>query len=345
MPKNLIPYQKSQSGAYYRQDTRDYQFNALARAAGIDIKFDWDKGFDVEEKLNIKLRHENQGSSSSCCGQGLTAYGEVLEFIETGTIKEFSSRRIYSNIYLPQGGAYIQDALKFVTKQSFVLEKDLLSYEDGNPPSEQFMRDKGNLSELILQDAMKWQAKDYYQVGGNIDNAAIALQNGFGLYMAATGSNGGWSTGDLKPPLSSERMWGHAFFGKAARIRNGKKAIKIHNSWGNAWCLGGDAWLNEDYFKSGYIWQPYVLIDKNNFNFMKLIKSKNPNDKTVYLIDTEGSRRAFYDENHFNSIAPILGLAKRKGNNNGLVDWSQVNEIDESELIKYPLGRPMFIVE
>lgn len=343
--ENLIPYKNGQSGAYYRQDIRDYQFNVLACAAGIDKKFDWDKGFDVEEELNIKLRHENQGNSSSCTGQGLTAYGEVLEFIETGIIKEFSSRRIYSNIYLPQGGAYLQDALKFITKQSFVLEKDLPSYENGSPPSEKFMRNKGNLNEVILQNAMKWQAKEYYQVSGDIDDVAIALQNGFGLYMAATGSNKGWSNENLRPPLMSERMWGHAFFGKTAKLRNGKKAIKIHNSWSEKWCLGGDAWLNEDYFKSGYVWQPYVLIDKNNFNFMKLIKSKNPSNTTVYLIDAKGYRRTFFNEKHFNELAPALGLAKWKAENNNQTDWSQVIEVEEQELLKYPLGKPLFVVE
>lgn len=343
--KQLIPYKNGQGGAFHRDDPRDYRFDILAGIVGIDAKFDWERGWDLEKELNIKLRHESQGSNLSCTGQALSTYGEILEFIETGTLKQFSPRRIYSNIYLPQGGAFLRDALKFVTKQSFLLEKDLPSYENNKPLSEQLMRNKGNLSETILKDALKWQAKEYYQINGNIDDIAIALKAGFGLFMAATGSNKGWKNGDVRPPKISERMWGHAIFGKAAKIRNGKKAIKFQNSWSKNWGINGDGWISEDYFKSKYAWQPYVLIDKNNLNFMKLVKSKDPNNKTVYLIDIKGFRRAFFNENHFNELAPVLGLAKRKEDNNNQIDWSQVIEIEEIELVKYPLGKPVFVVE
>jgi hypothetical protein len=80
----------------------------------------------------------------------------------------------------------------------------------------------------------------------------------------------------------------------------------------------------------------YSLVKKN----MKLIQLTDPNNKTIYLVDAEGNRRAFYDVAHFQSVAPALGLAKRGSE----PDWSQVQKVSEEEVNSYPLGRPMYIV-
>ena len=37
---------------------------------GAPVPFDWNAGFDVEKKLNIKIKIKNQDRSMSCVGQG-----------------------------------------------------------------------------------------------------------------------------------------------------------------------------------------------------------------------------------------------------------------------------------
>ena len=63
----------------------------------------------------------------------------------------------------------------------------------------------------------------------------------------------------------------------------------------------------------------------------------------VSKIDNQNNRRAFYDEIHFDSVAPVLGLAKLKEDNNGETDFSQVEIITEEEMNNYNLERPLFI--
>jgi len=81
----------------------------------------------------------------------------------------------------------------------------------------------------------------------------------------------------------------------------------------------------------------YTLSKKN----MKLVKTDS--SSTIYLIDNQNNRRAFYDEIHFDSVAPVLGLAKLKEDNNGETDFSQVEIITEEEMNNYNLERPLFI--
>jgi len=82
-------------------------------------------------------------------------------------------------------------------------------------------------------------------------------------------------------------------------------------------------------------------IIKNN---MKLLKSNDAKNKTVFLVDDLGQRRVFFNEEHFNAVAPALGLAKTKEQNGGKTDWSQVQEVSEDELNKYRLARPLYEV-
>ena len=92
----------------------------------------------------------------------------------------------------------------------------------------------------------------------------------------------------------------------------------------------------ENYYPSGYL---YILKVKK----MKLVKTNG--SSTVYLIDMKGIRRAFYDEQHFNMVAPILGLAKYSNDNNLKTDWSQVETISVIEMDTYPLGRPLVLIQ
>ncbi len=91
----------------------------------------------------------------------------------------------------------------------------------------------------------------------------------------------------------------------------------------------------------GAIYSPmlYTVNFKNN---MKLVKSTDSTNTTVFLIDELGQRRVFFNEKHFNSVAPALGLAEKR--EDGDTDWSQVELMKESDIEKFPLANPLYEV-
>lgn len=273
-------------GAYRdRFDSRDYQWAPLALAMGIEESFDWDKGFDTEEVLGIKIKIENQGTQSSCTSQSLSSYGDLLNYRETGKWEDFGAKGIYAQIALPQGGGYMRDALDVVVNQGFYLESDLPSYDrSGNPLTEMDVRRSEDITTDMRNKAVQWKSLRYYALPANdIDSWAIAIKNNWAIYMGATGSNNGWKQADLIPPAPDDNKWGHAVFGKAAKLRNGKKTIKIQNSWGERWGENGNGWLNEDYVNSNNVFAPWVLIDQRNINIKTMISTiKTQNDPNIY---------------------------------------------------------------
>lgn len=57
-------------------DVRDYHYAPKGA-------YDWETGFDIEEKLGCKLITKDQNGSYSCGGQAWSYYGEVLEALST----------------------------------------------------------------------------------------------------------------------------------------------------------------------------------------------------------------------------------------------------------------------
>lgn len=268
-----------------RYDSRDLQYAPLARAMGIATTFDWQKGFDTEEKLGVKIKIENQGPQSSCTSQALSSYGDLLNYIETKKWRDFGPKGIYAQIALPGGGGYLKDALNIAVNQGFYLESDLPSYRDGSPVSEEDVRRAEDITNEMRKKAVQWKSLRYYSLPANdIDSWAIAIKNHWGIYMGAHGSNAGWSQPDLRAPLPGEDKWGHCIFGKAAKLRNGKKAIKIQNSWGKNWGENGDGWIDEEYVKSNNIFVPYVLIDQKNIIIKDMLQTiKKTGDPNIYV--------------------------------------------------------------
>lgn len=274
------------------KDEREFEFSEVISCGAVEAisEADWDKGYDSEAELGVKLKHENQNGSLSCVAQATSKVGEGLNFVETGKLEDFSAKRIYLNIHLPNGGAYTEDGARWGRDKGFMPEANCPSYENGNPPSEAFMTKEVPLSDEALALEKVYASKSYF-FARNIDEVASAIKNYKFVLMSATGNNAGWRTGDLIPPTNGGD-WGHAFCGKAFKRRlNPKtgtmmKAIKIHNSWGEYWGEKGDGWLYEDYFLANYVHFSLVLIDKNNLTTMglniKLVKTAN--NSAVYLM-------------------------------------------------------------
>ena len=120
-------------------DIKDNRDLIIEEVLGASEHFDWEQGFDIEDKVG-KLKVESQSRSSSCVGQAWSKYLEVLEIIENG-FTDLSAKDIYSRIFMPQGGARLRDGAKLAVSRGVATERSNPSYMDGKPPTEAFMRE------------------------------------------------------------------------------------------------------------------------------------------------------------------------------------------------------------
>ena len=142
----------------------------------------------------------------------------------------------------------------------------------------------------------------------------------------------GWQKNDKNIYINPDKKTNHAVLRK--RVDN----PRIRDTY-----LPNDKNLADDYYYYPSAYQYTIqVINKKKKNKMKLVKTTL--GKTVYLIDATGMRRAFYDARHFEQVAPVLGLSKWTRDNEGKIDWSQVQIIKTKELEGYPLGRPLVVI-
>ena len=264
---------------------------------GSPTLFDWEKGFDIEDKVG-KIKIEAQGTSSSCVGCAWSYYLQVLEIIENKKFTDLSHKDIYSRIFQPQGGASLRDGAKIAVNRGVAKEVSNLSYEKEQPPSEAFMREIINGLE---KEAEQFKSKSYATTThNNIDFFASYIRDHHGLISGVMGDNIGWRNEFVKPPEHLD--WGHAlYFGKAKTI-NGKKYLGFCNSWGTKWGDKGWGWLGQDYFGTvnyqNVLFNLWTLIDNINNNkiMLKVLKTIDKQDNWLIVKNT---RRRIPDSDTF----------------------------------------------
>lgn len=247
------------------KDSRDYIYDNVGKSS---TPFDWNIGFDIEEKLGTKIKVKSQGTSSSCGGQAFSYYTQILELINSKTFEERSAKFLYSQVALPGGGSRGRDICKIIYDQGSAREAFCPSYyTDDTPLSETDMIDTSTINDVIRQDAKSAQSITYKNIVNiTIDNIASALRDNNGVVIGVSGENTGtWLTTFPSPPKTAE--WGHWLFVGKAKLINGKKYIGVLNSWGDKIGGGGWQWINEDYFNtiaSNYIaiWEAWTLVLK-----------------------------------------------------------------------------------
>lgn len=257
------------------QDDRDKIYDEIALGAS---PVDWEKGYDVEKELGITIPFKNQGATLSCVGQGVSTYVGVLNALETGKYDEASAKSVYSQIFLPTGGAYIRSGIKLIVDWGCHFEKYLSSYINGKVPTEKFMRELDWKNPISDRLAKTLQAKEYRKIDAkdNMDLYAMAIRDNHGVVGGLYGGGDGkWNTNE---PTPGKLEWGHCiFFGKFGTDELGKW-IATPNSWGERGTddLHPDGWqkLREDYFNSEYQFNPWTLVDKPNIDPMKLEENK-----------------------------------------------------------------------
>lgn len=253
---NLVENKFGHGGAVDKVDERDYQFSATAQAQSL---FDWNAGFDIEAILGIKIPVKNQGTSGSCGGQAWSYYGAVLEALATGTFEERSAKFLYSQTYVPPAGSYGRPLCDIAVNQGWAYESMLPSYENGMPPSEEFMQRVQDITPEVRTNASSAKALRYYNVTNDIESVARAIQAGNGCILGVEGENNGtWLSPNPLPPNKVE--WRHWVYAGKVRLFNGKKQIGILNSWDKTTGEQGWQWLGEEYFTGTRVFQVWVLL-------------------------------------------------------------------------------------
>lgn len=232
-----------------RFDSRDFQF--IAGAA----PFDWQKGFNIEEKIGV-MPVKNQGQSYSCGGQAWAYYGQAIEAIATGSFEERSAKFIYAQTFVPGGGSAGRENCNIAIKQGWARESVLPSYENGGVPSEAFITRSQDITAEVRKDANKAAALSYANVPANIDTFAQAIQQNNGIILGIEGSNNGTWLSEFPKP--GDREWAHWLYAGKAKLIDGKKYIGVLNSWGEACGNKGWQWIGEDYF-NGRVWYAWTL--------------------------------------------------------------------------------------
>lgn len=249
-------------------DERDYKWS---RVAGASL-FDWDKGFDVEKELGIKLKTKDQGRAGSCGGQAWSYYGAVIEAQATKTMEERSAKFIYSQTVVPPAGSNGRPNCEICINQGWALESDCPSYENGKPPSEEFMQRVQDITAKARNNATYSKALVYANVNPNIDLIANAVQANYGCVIGIEGQdNGTWLSTYPKPPMKTE--WAHWLYVGGAVKLNGKKYLKVKNSWGDS--IGANGWqfIGEDYFEAHKVWPGWTLVF-NKANLVAKLKGE-----------------------------------------------------------------------
>lgn len=232
-----------------RVDERDYQFNEVGAASA---PFDWNTGYDIETVLGTKLPVKDQGPSFSCGGQAWSTYAGVLEAVATNSLEERSAKFFYAQTYQKGGGSTGRDNANIFINQGACQEKFLVSYENGNSPSELFMTRGQDITDGDRNDALLDRGYSYAQTGTSIDTIAQALRDNNGVVILLDGQNNGtWASDFPKPPTKTE--WRHWVYVGKAKMINRVKYVGILNSWGKDIGENGWQWLSESYFTTGHI--------------------------------------------------------------------------------------------
>jgi len=244
----------------------------------------WEQGFDNEIKWG-KVKRENQGNSLSCVGQGWSKYLEMMDKIEQSKdghpdqFADLSARFVYSQIYLQDGGAYIRDGADIAVKQGCAKESIVLSYENGYPPSESFMRNKDDITDQIKQDAFIYQAKQYVY----LDTSNTLTNADWESIRQVIYQFGGFVSGYNR----------HCMYASGYKLINGNRSIHFINSYGEN---NDHEWIEGNQYP---IYDITFLIDnpnspnQNNNNMLKIVGNRM--DQKQYVLGADGKLRHIFN--------------------------------------------------
>lgn len=241
------------------KEVRDNHFRLGATPSLID----WSTPYVVPATFHQR----DQKSSSSCTAQATGYYTEVLNLLENSKDENHSNRYVYSQTFLPGGGAYIWKAMSIPLKGT----ASATSVPDGDS-LEPTMED-ATLNPSAIIEA---RADKYAMIPrSNIDQMAQIVRDYHGFVTGFNGHDGMFAPNGTVIDWSKSE-WGHAVYVCGYEIRNGKKCLKFKNSWTANWGDGGFGYFPEDFVNSGMMFDCYVYADIADLgNYMTEEEVKN----------------------------------------------------------------------
>ncbi len=258
-------------------DLRDYRLEKVLGAISLPTQF------SIKDKIG---KIKDQGSSESCVAQATSYYAEVLNKLETGQNVQLSARDVYSLIFLKGGGAYIRDAANKMTNSGIIPEADAPSLDKGNPPSEQFMENRSDITLQEVEEGQTYMAKSYCTFNNkNFDTYKKAIFQGQGAIGGAEGNDYCWSakSGILSVPEKGQANWAHSIFFTGFLTLNGTDYLEFVNSWGQDWGNAGFGLMPREYVEAGLCFNPTTLVDLPNAYFPTTQKAISVLQKLISL--------------------------------------------------------------
>lgn len=227
---------------------------------------DWATGYDVEATFTVPQR--NQNGSSSCTAQATSYYCEALARIEHAKYETYSARFIYSQVFIPGGGAYIANAMRIPLVQGLA---SLQSVPEGDS-SETTLTD----ASLNAMGQIEAKGDKYAQITNykDIDQLAGIVEDYGGFVTGYSGGNvNGYpmyeNDGTFKIP--THITYGHAVWVCGYELRNGVRCLKIKNSWTNQWGSNGYGFIPEEFVRNGPLFDAYVYADLADLDPMSMV--------------------------------------------------------------------------
>lgn len=264
-------------------DPRDLQYNVIMGASPVD----WSK-----EVLQLEPPDSDQGTAQRCVGEATSYFHWQLKG------DRFSPKDIYSQIYLPQSGAYLRDGPRVITT---VGQQTLIECADPNPNNEANNRIKCANPQQAL-DALE---ASYYAINGkSIDTVALAIRDHLGAIIGVQGDNVGWSNlQEPKPPVNPD--WAHALYAFGYHLHNGIKCIICKSSWCNTGTR--EHHIKQDYFISGNTFDGWVIVPKENL-MTKVFKIEDHGKLGIIIFEGYTGTVIFADSiEHYNELLVIYG--------------------------------------
>lgn len=285
----------------------DFKYHEILGGAS---PFDWEKGFELPE-----TEAKDQANSSACGGFACSYFMETY----FKTVK--SPKFIYSLAKAPQGGSAKTQLAKTLRDFGCADESICGSFQNGTC-SEEFVSNRGDLTEEIFNEAKKNRTGIYTTISKtkvtsifgtptlDIDLIAQAIRDNGGVIIGLYGiNNGTWRTEFPKSTQGAYRQdcWRHWVFGCGVKLINGKKHIKIANSWGKNTGNNGYQWLNEEHIKD--MWDCWTVSFNAEYQFTQTLRFGMSNSH-VGMLQKKLKELGYFPKDQ--SITSYFGVKTRK---------------------------------
>jgi len=220
----------------------------------------------------------NQRSSNSCVGHG-TAGAITASHASKGlpltspaaprflyVLARAVDRRPVAGVLPPllDHGCEPNSLMRAIAEWGVPLESQvdggrIASSPDYEDYLEAHINDEPALDELLKSDEMPIVGINAIETEGDnrVSEICKSLASGYAVMAGVSAGNAifqGYREGILEPSGTSPDHW--VYF-TAFRTANGRKQVKMRNSWGQGWGIQGTAWCSEDFIRRG-LWNILV---------------------------------------------------------------------------------------